>query len=269
MTERFDIDPLPTWLTLDQRPLALLWDEQTSQGYYCRLLAEPHQPETAVTRLISSLWHTLGPQALRVIRLPVWTTHPVTELERAFVRVAAKRIRAFPPPTDIFSRGHWNEVAAPPLPEAPSLPEPTPLTLGDAQAMHLVRELAHRVPRDSHARARTARAIAAVLVGADGQRLAWAVNSAGQDRTRHAEANLVQSWWRQTRSPLPPGARLYCTLKPCRMCAEMIWMAAANPERLQVHYLEHDPGPLAQATILEHKGVEQLWVPSSGNGDGV
>jgi tRNA(Arg) A34 adenosine deaminase TadA len=98
------------------------------------------------------------------------------------------------------------------------------------------------------------RPVSAILVDADSKVLAWAWNTNSVIRTRHAEWNLcsaLESGAFGETQKLPAGSTLYVSLKPCRMCAARIWESAEDPRRLRVVYLENDPGPLAQGTLLE------------------
>jgi tRNA(Arg) A34 adenosine deaminase TadA len=46
-------------------------------------------------------------------------------------------------------------------------------------------------------------------------------------------------------------------MKPCKMCAGMIWHCAEDIRTSKVYYLEHDPGPNARLTLLEREGLEE------------
>lgn len=96
----------------------------------------------------------------------------------------------------------------------------------------------------------SARQIAALLIAASGEPLAWAVNASGANKTFHAEVNLVQHYCRMQGGGLPRGAFVLTTLQSCKMCAGMIWHSAEEPSSLRVVYAEPDPGPLARQTAL-------------------
>lgn len=100
------------------------------------------------------------------------------------------------------------------------------------------------------------RALLAALLDPEGRVILAARNSAGRDRTRHAELNLVQALWYSAGERLPAGSRLVCSLKPCRMCAAMIARSALGP--LEVVYLRDDPGRLASGTSLERLGWQRM-----------
>ncbi len=239
------------------------------RAYFSRFRPLPYQPETPVTRLISGLWARFGSQALSLVRRPVLTSGPITDLDRAFVKVAAKRLRQvapFPAPQPMATgaagaQTHVEllEIGEEPLPEEP-LPSLPRSVSSEAAAIRLVRDLQERARRGP-TRATSARRLSALLTDAEGLVLAAAVNSAGTDRTRHAEAELIRRWWRDHGRGLPPGARVYCSLKPCKMCAALIWAATTDREGLRVVFDRWDPGPLAQGTVLSDNGLEQLHLP--------
>ncbi len=126
------------------------------------------------------------------------------------------------------------------------------LQLSSAQPMDLARSLATLCKTSNPERYLRDRAVGAVLVSAEGELLAQAYNSNHSNRTLHAEVRLLQDWgFRTGGAPIPAGAQLFVTLKPCKMCAGMLFYCAENPSTLQIWYDQFDPGPHARATILE------------------
>jgi tRNA(Arg) A34 adenosine deaminase TadA len=71
--------------------------------------------------------------------------------------------------------------------------------------------------------------------------------------TSHAEVNLLELWAR----PLPAGSRVVSTLKPCRMCAGLVWDQAEDRRHVLVVYGEDDPGRGARATVLDADSAER------------
>jgi tRNA(Arg) A34 adenosine deaminase TadA len=96
------------------------------------------------------------------------------------------------------------------------------------------------------------RPVAAVLISREGKVLDWALNTNAVNKTLHAELNLVQSFYRKFGSKLPAGSKLFTTLKPCKMCAGMLFDAAEDMRSFEVIYAEDDPGPNARNTALEN-----------------
>ena len=224
--------------------------------------ARPGLPHSAITRLIQGIWETEAAQARRILRRRIFTSANVaTPMCTGMVKVAAKRLslQTLPDATDLPGR----DVSAqgnPELAQAPA-PEPAPgPPRSPADLLAFALSLATEIPRREGPRYTLDRPVAAILADADGRILATAVNRNARNRTLHAEVRLAQAWHHRTGRGFPPGARVYVTLKCCRMCAGMLWQTAEQPETLHVHYAEDDPGPQARATELERRGAESRLV---------
>lgn len=98
------------------------------------------------------------------------------------------------------------------------------------------------------------RSVSALLMDSEDRLLGWSWNTNAVIKTRHAEWNLCEGLGMK----IPPGARLWVSLKPCRMCAARIWEQAEDPAQIQVIYLENDPGPFAQGTMLDTDSPARL-----------
>ena len=60
---------------------------------------------------------------------------------------------------------------------------------------------------------------AAIVVGADGQLIAEAMNASSSDRTAHAEMNALRAASARHSPSALAGATLYSNAEPCAMCA--------------------------------------------------
>lgn len=98
------------------------------------------------------------------------------------------------------------------------------------------------------------RSVSALLVDSSDHILGWSWNTNAVIRTRHAEWNLCAGLM----GKIPFGARLWVSLKPCRMCAARIWEQSEDPTKITVIYLEDDPGPFAQGTMLDADSPARL-----------
>lgn len=96
--------------------------------------------------------------------------------------------------------------------------------------------------------------IGALLVGNEGQILSWGVNTVHKNGTYHAEVNTLQRFYTIWPS-MPPGCRLFTTLKPCSMCAGMFM--TVKGDQCDVIYAQNDPGNHAQGTALMGTGLER------------
>jgi tRNA(Arg) A34 adenosine deaminase TadA len=95
--------------------------------------------------------------------------------------------------------------------------------------------------------------IAAILADKTGHILSWGLNQRWNNATFHAELNMLQAYCKGHKADpgLPDGARIYTTLKPCKMCAGMIRETAININNIVVYYGQNDPGQHASATALD------------------
>lgn len=213
-------------------------------------------PESAVSRLVQGLYERHGTRAARRLRRPVWSTRPPDPFGAGLVKVHGKRLVVVTPRDHGLPTPPLSEVAWRPAPsERPALPAAPPPPLDDHGAwLALARGLlaAPRPDPDERPRWARDRAVAALLAGPGGELLGAAVNTHGHNRTLHAEVNLVLDHVGRTEAPLPPGAVVFVTLRPCRACAGLLWAAAARPATLRVVYGEDDPGPSARNTVLCH-----------------
>lgn len=228
------------------------------------------EPFSAVTRLIQGIYQTYPDQARKICRSRIYTTQPsLTPFCRGMIHVAAKRVTLLEPGAphpDLLSARlqdltHWNSgtvtLASQELEQTlhtylSQTPSPPKSLDNWAQLTH---RLVSELPRNS-IRHQSNRPIVALLLGQTAGHtelslLAAAQNENAKNRTLHAEVNLIQNWYRNTGRAIPEGSVILTSLKPCRMCAGLIWQTAQNRRQLKVIYLENDPGPNAQNTALE------------------
>lgn len=228
------------------------------------------QPVSAVTSLIQGIYALLPLTARAILRNRIYTTAKPTEMCLGMVRVAAKRlsiVESVEQAKEILANHQGGLIenvnsAFSFVPCSQELPPQVASMLGANQSMighetwlRAALALAAQIPKSeelylSH------RPVAAILVSEEGSCLGWATNSNAHNKTLHAEVNLVQGYFARQRTSLPQGCRVYTTLKPCRMCAGMLW-SAYEPllaPRLSVYFAHDDPGPLARGSLLENSG---------------
>ncbi len=226
---------------------------------------------SAIVELIERIYHAQSlagsSRARTILRERIHANYAANLSEREAVKVAAKRLNApadRPPPSAHSGASRVLELSeAPPLPDF-ALPEFTtgefaPGTVLDRAAVGRALERLKRETTRAREKWSSDRPVSALLLDRDGRFLAGAWNTNAVMRTRHAERNLCDSLRALTpEGKIPAGATLYVTLKPCRMCAARIWEAAADPAALTVIFLENDPGPLAQGTLLEPRSPARV-----------
>jgi tRNA(Arg) A34 adenosine deaminase TadA len=243
--------------------------------FFARRLPGERPSLSAVVRLVRGIYELEPRRAVWIVRNRILSTAPASAMCMGAVRVAARRLRAGIAARDRGLAIDLHRIdAGAALPAArradPSI-EPQLEAIvraegprcGDSAAylrlaLRLAAEVERVAPRDPAAD-RPDRPVAALLVGAEGELLEWATNTGSRNATLHAEANLVELRLARGEA-LPAGARILATLKPCKMCAGLLWDAAADRAALRVFYAADDPGRYARETVLDRGSVERARV---------
>ncbi len=95
------------------------------------------------------------------------------------------------------------------------------------------------------------RQIVAVLVNGKGEILFANSNFNYRNKILHAEVNLMNSYFEQNRKPVPDGCKVYVSLKPCRMCANILHQSCELG--VKIFYLTDDTGKLARGSLIESR----------------
>jgi tRNA(Arg) A34 adenosine deaminase TadA len=228
---------------------------------------ESWPPLSPVLRLLRGIYEIEPQRAHFIVRNRIFSTAPVSSACFGATRVAGHRLTAGVRAADhgrreLAALPRIDAGAAAPFADpadvdpalAPIVDAARPRPDDDADWMALAARLAREVERRAETLAADARRdnpIAALLVDPAAGLLGWATNTGSRNVTSHAEVNLVERWLRGSRRPLPRGSRLYSTLKPCKMCAGLVWDAAEEPRDLLVFYAEDDPLRYARETVLD------------------
>jgi tRNA(Arg) A34 adenosine deaminase TadA len=230
----------------------------------------PFEPFSAVTILIQGIWERYPELARRILRTRIYTTLRPTEMCHGMVKVAAKRLSfGIDPIKDSLCRPlKYEEFQRLPsylqanytfsLADLVTAASPT----SHADFLDLASQLAIHVPRKEKLYF-SDRPIAALLVSKDLEILGWELNSNSDNRTLHAEIKLIQNYYSKHNTSLPPGSRIYSTLKPCKMCAGMIWTSASDILSTRIYYAHPDPGPMGKSTVLDAQSFERARASQS------
>jgi len=211
--------------------------------------------DSSVIRLVESVYELDPRKARLLLRERIYTNEPLLESTWGTVKVAAKRI-------------DFDCVLLPPV-----LEKTLELvgTGGSRDEVLEDRQLLERLHAEhfetsdgiwgacedllslakSRLGAQVALPVSALLLDAQGRMLSWGVNTAWDQRTQHAEVNLIRRWLRWGSPGIP--ASLWVTRKSCKMCAGAIWDSFLRPRDLsllQVRYRDPDDGPMARLTVL-------------------
>ena len=233
----------------------IAWVDDGATRFLARCDLPRPWADSALVRLIQGVWEREPSQARRILRkrISLASSSSPTEMCLGMVKVAAKRLDCIEArsPDSLLNEIEFEPMSAPPLPGWVEGFDASGVRSHAAYlrlALDLVTQM-EGVPAPGERYLRDRR-VAALLVSEEGLLLGAAINTNSLNRTRHAEINLIQGYCHRTGGPIPRGARLYITLKSCKMCAGMIWAAALDPASLEVIYVHDDPGPLARLTVL-------------------
>lgn len=234
-------------------------------------------PSSALVNLLQGLFDEYVDHSFFILRQRLFTTAPLTEMCRGMVKVVAKRVTENVQPQNhslaldfnLKEVGLYSETGM----KSQHLSVENSETLQSVEAflrttslvtpgdfLNQATELARRVPRGSVLHDYD-RDIAALLVDASGRLLGFGLNSNSKNKTLHAEVNLLQRLYCETRAPIPAGAKLFSTHKPCKMCAGMIYHWSEDPHSLEVLYLKEETGGLSRQTVLDREGINKCYRP--------
>lgn len=201
----------------------------------------PFRHQTAVTRLIRGIWRTRPDRALSLLRCRIFTDAPLTPACEGMIKVAGKRY-------EVVSGAEWTtrvsdfggpKIQLGEIPAEPGRHEFAPEPGNPIRTLTRLRDRAGGRP-----------AVSALLVDPSGKSLLGAWSGTDEDKTAHAEVNLVQAWFDHHPAPVPRGSTLHVSLRPCAMCAGQILALAGEPGALRVVFHEEDPGPASKNSCL-------------------
>lgn len=223
-------------------------------------------PSSAVIKLIQGLFEQYWDQSFFLLRQRIWTTAILSEMDRAMVKVAAKRAQQLEGPADsrlgfvpgsdegfgvvdeVFFRRDQIRSDLEKKYVGKEL-------MSAREIQTAIDELRGSVPRGEVLHDHN-RPISAILIGNDQKVLATSVHAGSLNKTLHAEVRLCQSF----ASRFPEGSRLFVSMKPCLMCSAMVSHMSQGLHDFQTIYLENDPGRMARGTSLEREGRLIAWV---------
>jgi tRNA(Arg) A34 adenosine deaminase TadA len=238
------------------------WVTHEQKTYYCRFPKNLIGPSSPVVKLIQFLFDRYVDQSFFILRNRIFSTAPLSPMCEGMVQLAAKRASG-----GILAKDHmqslehnWIEIGSSQehflkSQHLQNIEWRAPTYIFDAlEAHYFLDDLIAQIPRGKILHDFN-RPIAALICDRNGKLLNWSVNNNSKNKTLHAEILAVQRYFEVYGSKLPVGARIYISLKPCRMCAAMIAQMSEDPDYLEVVYFKDDPGPLAQNTVLDKSKV--------------
>lgn len=258
-------------LARPDRDLAFV--EHQGTVYYAFYPKTAVAPSSAVVKLLQGLFDQFVDHTFFILRQRIYTTAPLTEMCRGMIKVVAKRVTG---PIQAMDHKEVLELKFVEIGESDQVMTRVNLLSAENQApvsevatwmslqkplnpkdyLRLAGELACRVPRGEVLHDYN-RDIAAILVDAQGEILSYGINSNSKNKTLHAEVNLLQRFYRESQKRIPPGAVLYSTHKPCKMCAGMIYHWCEDLQHFKVYYSVEESGVLSRQTVLDRLALSE------------
>lgn len=252
------------WLLIQKHgPERFAWLEYQGKIFFTVVSANQLAPVSPVTQLIQYLFDRYIDLSFFILRERIFTTDTLSDLCKSMVRLTAKRATGNIQPVDhrMDIRGTFDQIAGASdiwikSAHLDRIECQLPQKISLQTAPQILAELIKHIPRGDVLHDYN-RAIAAILSDADGNILSYSTNSNSKNKTLHAEVCLLQRYWELHNRSVPKGSVIYTSLRPCRMCADMMVQYCESPQDLKVLFLENDPGSLAQNTSLDRLGILQ------------
>lgn len=225
--------------------------------HVCEGTREDFRLWTPALGLIYGVYERFQTRAHFALRKPIELDYPPSRRCLAAIKVGAKRWKPHGP-TSTLAHASASVFSHPLVPDASVLFAGSDTVLGtdcgiaDAllQRLRRIQESAELQARPRYERPRP---VCALLLGAEGNILLEAWNSNAVNRICHAELNLLHQWWALHGRPPPVGSVVAVSLKPCRMCAALLFESTCHGGQppIEVRYLEEDKGPFASGTAYD------------------
>lgn len=213
-------------------------------------------PSSAVVKLLQGIFDQKWDLSFFILRNRIYTSYEPSKMDQGMIRLVAKRCSVSPSVPGPLPDLEWIEIGN----RSELFYENTVEQIKAHLDLAFVEEpvaalevLEKQIPR-GRVFHDFPREIAAILTDKENRVLEYAVHGGWLNKTLHAEVIVLQRHFKRTGQPLPEGAKLYTSLKPCRMCAEMVGEIAGKD--FEVHYKQNDPGPMAQGSSIETKMSE-------------
>ncbi|WP_186647873.1 Bd3614 family nucleic acid deaminase [Fluviispira vulneris] len=238
--------------------------------FYAQSKIEPKTPHSPVTILIQGIYREYPDIALRILRNKIFTNYHLTEMCLGMVKVTAKRIAHIKNISEqnILIKDQIIEISLRKYEN--NLTEELDFLLKkydskmkkELNFMQIAQHLAKEIKIENE-KYESCRQVACLLVDSNRNVISYGLNENSKNKTLHAEINMIQNFYNKNNKILPSGSSIYTTLKPCKMCASMIWHCAENISDIKVYFLNDDPGTMAKSTVLNCNSIERIRAAKS------
>lgn len=219
---------------------------------YLSSVNEPEfQFETPVSVLCEGLAAKFPAQAKAVLRNRIFTNYEPTPFCEGVVKVAAKRLSVLSElefQAQLSTNGSIERIEPISTPPAAERNNSRP----SLQSSDEIKTLLHQLRGDS-----SGLKVGAALLSPDQKVLSCASNQTETNPLWHAEYLSIKRYIEMSKAKVAKGSHLYVSLQPCAMCAGYLHHVSENFSQTHIHYLEKDPGPKAQNSVLAEGS--DLW----------
>ena len=244
----------------NQCDIAFLIFEETI--YYSSHFPIPKSPTTAITKLIQGIYENYPDHSHFILRNKIYSSAIPTEMCLGMIKVAAKRFQAPVKPKnhnilvlfDMIKISYQTNIIENDFQN--KLTDYNNIYKNTSEFIELIEKLSLQTIQKKEL-FKSDRKVACILVSENQKILAFGLNENSRNKTKHAEVNLIQNYYKKYNQPLPKKSVIYTSLKPCKMCAGMIWTCANEVSLIKVFFLNDDLGTYAKHTVLNCGTIER------------
>lgn len=213
-----------------------------------------------VQLLIFNIFESHHDLSFFILRNCIYTTVPENPYDQASVKLAAKKVRygqdkgALEDALSTFENKiqlNFNLNSSVDFQNSKMNIEPSFLE-SEMEVLKFIRKLEEKIPRGPVLHDYN-RQIVAILVNERNEVLFANSNYNYRNKVLHAEINLVGTYLEKRNLMIPAGSKIFVSLKPCRMCANVLHKSCEPG--VQIFYFKNDPGRLAQGSLIESRLV--------------
>lgn len=231
------------------------WVRHKEITYFSRFPATDGNrvPSSAVIKLLQGIFDQYEDLSFFILRNRVFANYKLSASDLGMIRLVAKRASGEQAlPANLIEEGQeiGKEDEALIQTRRNIRPLDFSKTISTKSVPEFSAELLAQIPTENQ-RHDQARKVVAFATDAKGLVLEATANAAIFNKTLHAEVCLIQNLFRKGFHSFLEDGNIYVSLKPCKMCAAMIYEFLPPNFKGRVVYLEDDLGPLAQSTALD------------------
>lgn len=240
------------------------------QVYFSRLEPGVCPVSSPVIKLIQGVFEIYRDQSFFLLRQRIWATSEPTQTDLAMVDLAAKRVRQIKSVKADAETINFNVLALEEVgifDQSFSYELPKITNFENLKGQHIknkiqLEEQLMEIEKNARRDLRfhdSERPIAAILLDHENKILMATQHLGVVNKTFHAEVLLCQKFYFEMKNLFPEKSRLVVSLKPCRMCSQMISEMSSNLKSFEVVYKIDDPGSKSRNLSLEKSKQLLSW----------